>query len=250
VTLGPLAAYNTSPEWGEAGVWQSGTGLAGDDEGFVYAVVGNGRDEKENGKETPPVKRPSTVANPGYGNALLKLQLVADGNGGRALKCADWFTASDVFELNNDDQDFIGGPVLFDAPRKDGGIVKIILGGGKDGRFYLSDRDRLGQWTAGTNTAVLQADKLCTYHIHGAPVVWRKADGTTRAFVWSEKDFIKCFALDRSKFELKPLSMSDYGLPQDENRMPGGILSLSWNGRDDETAVLWASHPTREDAMN
>jgi outer membrane protein assembly factor BamB len=249
-TLAPLAAYSTAPEWGEGGVWQSGTGLAGDNEGFVYAVVGNGRDEQENGKETPPVKRPSAVTNPGYGNALLKLQLVADGNGGRALTCADWFTASDVFELNNDDQDFIGGPVLFDVPRKDGGIVKIILGAGKDGRFYLSDRDRLGQWTAGTNTTVLQADKLCTYHIHGAPVVWRKADGTTRAFVWSEKDFIKSFALDGSKFDLKPLSMSDYGLPQDENRMPGGILSLSWNGRDDETAVLWASHPTREDAMN
>jgi outer membrane protein assembly factor BamB len=245
VTLEQLAAYNTSPEWGEGGVWQSGTGLAADDEGFVYAVVGNGRDEKGD-KVWPPVTRPPTVTNPGYGNALLKLQLVADGNGGRALKSVDWFTAPDVFDLNNDDQDFIGGPVVFDAPPGDGGTVKLILGGGKDGRFYLADRDRLGQWTAGPNTA----DKLCTYHIHGAPVVWRKTDRTTRAFVWSEKDFIKCFGLDGSKFDPKPLSMSDYGLPQDENRMPGGILSLSWNGHDDETAVLWASHPTREDAMN
>jgi outer membrane protein assembly factor BamB len=249
VTLKRLAAYNTSPEWGEGGIWQSGTGLAADDEGFVYAVVGNGRDEKGD-KVWPPAKRPSTVANPGYGNAFLKLQLVADGNGGHALKYVDWFTASDVFDLNNDDQDFIGGPVLFDAPREDDETLKIILGGGKDGRFYLADRNRLGLWMAGTNTIVLQADKLCTYHIHGAPVVWRKTDGTTRAFVWSEKDFIKCFGLDGSKFDLKPLSMSDYGLPQDENRMPGGILSLSWNGHDDETAVLWASHPTREDAMN
>jgi outer membrane protein assembly factor BamB len=249
-TLGPLAAYNTAPDWGEGGVWQSGTGLAGDGDGFVFAVVGNGRDEEENGKETPPIMRPWAVTSPGYGNAMLKLQLVADAKGSCALRCTDWFTASDVFELNNDDQDFIGGPVLFEALGQDGSTRKFILSGGKDGRFYLADRDRLGHWMAGSNNAVLQADKLCTYHIHGAPVAWRKTDGETLAFVWSEKDFVKCFALAGNRFENKPLSVSDYGLPQDENRMPGGILSLSWDGHDDETAVLWASHPTRDDAMN
>ena len=42
-TLKLLAAYNTAAEWGEGGIWQSGTGLAGDGE-HIYAVVGDGAD--------------------------------------------------------------------------------------------------------------------------------------------------------------------------------------------------------------
>ena len=36
-TLAQLAVCNTAPDWGQGGIWQSGTGLAGDAEGFVYA---------------------------------------------------------------------------------------------------------------------------------------------------------------------------------------------------------------------
>jgi hypothetical protein len=129
-------------------------------------------------------------------------------------------------------------------------MLELLLGGGKDGKFYLVDCENLGKWTASSNTAILQADQLCTFHIHGAPVVWRRANGEIRAFVWSEKDFLKAFALRGSSFDKTPLSTSDYGLPQDELRMPGGVLSLSWDGKDDESAILWASHPTHEDAMN
>jgi hypothetical protein len=101
-----------------------------------------------------------------------------------------------------------------------------------------------------TNTAILQAEQLCSFHIHGAPVVWQRANGEIRAFVWSEQDFLKAFALRGTSFDKTPLSTSDYGLPQGELRMPGGVLALSWDGKDDDSAILWASHPTHEDAMN
>jgi hypothetical protein len=249
-TLARIATYNTAPDWGQGGIWQSGTGLAGDNDGNVYAVVGNGASERANNARHPPILRPAAVKSPVYGNALLKLKLVKPRKGPAKLKVVDWFTASDVFELNNVDSDFIGGPVLFEAPGKNGEMLELLLGGGKDGKFYLVDCENLGKWTAGSNTAILQADQLCTFHIHGAPVVWRRANGEIRAFVWSEKDFLKSFALRGSSFDKTPLSTSDYGLPQDELRMPGGVLSLSWDGKDDESAILWASHPTHEDAMN
>lgn len=244
-TLARLAIYNTAPDWGQGGVWQSGTGLAGDDDGYVYAVVGNGV------SESPDRARPAEVKSPVYGNALLKLKLVKPRKGPATFKIADWFTASDVFDLNNADDDFIGGPVLFEAPGKNGEQQKLLLGGGKDGKFYLVNRDNLGKWTAGTNPAILQTEqKLCKFHIHGAPVVWQRANGEIRAFVWSEKDFLKSFVLKESSFSKTPSSTSEYGLPQDEYRMPGGVLALSWNGKDDDSAILWASHPTNEDAMN
>jgi len=249
-TLSRVAIYNTAPDWGQGGVWQSGTGLAGDDEGNVYAVVGNGATENANLAKHPPNLRPAVVESPVYGNALLKLALVKPRRGPGRLQTVDWFTASDVFELNNDDTDFVSGPVLFEAPGKQGEQLKLLLGGGKDGKFYLVNRDNFGRWTADNNTDILQAEKLSTFHIHGAPVVWRKANGEIRAFVWSEKDFLKVFTLKGTAFDRTPLSMSDYRLPQDELRMPGGVLTLSWNGNDDDSAIVWASHPTHDDAMN
>ena len=247
-TLIQIAAFNTAPEWGEGGVWQSGTGLAGDAAGFIYAVVGNGRSPKENlEKRRPPLPKPSRVEAPVYGNALLKLKLDRDAG---VLRAVYWFTASDVFELNESDTDFIGGPVLFEQPGRRGKPHQYVLGGGKDGKFYLADRDNMGKWTPTDNTTILQADKLCSYHIHGAPVVWHRSKSDIRAYVWSEKDALKAFRLNGRRFEETPQSISDYRLPENENRMPGGFLSLSWDGRRPSTAVLWAAHSTREDAMN
>jgi outer membrane protein assembly factor BamB len=246
-TLTQIAVYNTAPDWGQGGVWQSGTGLACDAEGFVYAAVGNG--EKAEGRATPV-----NVAAPVYGNALLKLKLEKARKSPAKFQVADWFTASNVFELNENDDDFTGGPVLFEANDKSGKRQKLLLGGGKDGKFYLANRNKLGGWVKpiaaapGAPTAPVQ--NPCNFHIHGAPVVWQRSKGEIRAFVWSEKDSLKSFVFDGSSFGTKPISKSKYCLPENENRMPGGVLALSWNGHDDDTAVIWATHPTSADANN
>ena len=236
--LKQLAAYNTTPDWGEGGIWQSGTGLAGDGE-CVYAVVGNG---KETGDRTPP----NPVTKPEYGNALLKLKLDATAG---VLKIVDWFTTKNVFAQNDDDVDLIGGPVLFEAETGPKGERRsFLLGGGKDGHFYLAYRDKLGCWTP-DNSGILQAKQLCEYHIHGAPVVWSSGRGNTFAYVWSERDALKSFKLGSQGFG-PPRQFSEVRFPVMEDRMPGGILTLSWDGTDPESAILWASHPTRENAMN
>jgi hypothetical protein len=248
-TLKQLAVLNTAPDWGQGGVWQSGTGLSGDSDGFVYVVVGNGENPLENAKKTPPILKPKRITAPFYGNAILKLRLSRTG-ARHKFEIVDWFTASNTMELNEHDSDFIGGPVLFEEGRGRKTPRKLILGGGKDGKFYLAARNQLGKWSPKKNKRILQEEQLCNYHIHGAPVVWKNARGDISAFVWSEKDYLKKLKLAGNNFLKKPLSTSVYGLPQDELRMPGGMLALSWDGRNDETAVVWASHPTDDDAMN
>jgi hypothetical protein len=238
-TLKLLAAYNTAPEWGEGGIWQSGTGLAGDGE-HIYAVVGNGRD-------TDKRPLPDKITAPVYGNSLLKLKL--DRAAGR-LDVVDWFTTMNVFAQNDADIDLIGGPVLFEAELGAKGKRKpFLLGGGKDGFFYLAHRDHLGHWSL-NNSTILQAKRLCDYHIHGAPVVWCSAPGNTFAYVWSERDALKMYRLGARGFGPAVADESDVRLPTNEDRMPGGVLTLSWDGRDPDSAILWASHPTRENAMN
>lgn len=248
-SLRQLAVYNTAPDWGEGGVWQSGTGLAADAEGFVYAVVANGESPSENEKKHPPIRPPNSVDKPVYGNAILKLKLVRK-RGGSELRVADWFTASNTFQLNETDNDLLGGPVLFDVTVAAGASGKMVLAGGKDGNFYLADRTNLGRWMAGENTAIRQIAPLCNFHIHGAPIVWKRSESETVGFVWSEKDFLKCFLIKDAKFVAKPLSTSDYGFPQDELRMPGGMLSVSCSGTDEGSGIVWASHPTDDDSMN
>jgi hypothetical protein len=191
-TLSRVAIYNTAPDWGQGGVWQSGTGLASDDEGNVYAVVGNGATENANLAKHPPNPRPAVVESPVYGNALLKLELVKPRRGPARLQTVDWFTASDVFELNNDDTDFISGPVLFEALGKQGELLKLLLGGGKDGKFYLVNRDNLGQWMAGNNTNTLQAEKLCTFHIHGHPSYGERRTVRSGRLSGAKRTFLKC----------------------------------------------------------
>jgi hypothetical protein len=247
-TLKQLTVYNTAPDWGEGGIWQSGTGLAGDRDGYVYAVVGNGEKPSENLKKAIAV--PEVIAAPVYGNAILKLKLDTQDNV-QTLKVCDWFTASNTMDLNEHDNDFIGGPVLFDVPRGSGPARQLILGAGKDGKFYRADCQELGKYMPYVNTAILQEAQICAFHIHGAPIVWKADGGQIVAFVWSEKDQLKAFAYDGMKFDAtKPLSTSVYGFPQDELRMPGGMLSLSWDGKHNESAIVWASHPTDDDAMN
>jgi hypothetical protein len=248
-TLTQLASYNTAPDWGQGGIWQSGTGLAADDEGHIYAVVGNGESSKSNANKNPPILPPKKLLQPVYGNCILKMKLARDG-GGPSLQVVDWFMASDTMDLNDHDNDFVGGPVLFDVPPKDGSSGHLIIGGGKDGKIYLGDRNSLGHWTRKPNPKILQAENLCSFHIHGAPIIWENAKGEVVSFVWSEKDFLKALHFNGKTFDAKPLSTSLYGFPQDELRMPGGILALSSQADRDGTAVVWASHPTDDDGMN
>jgi outer membrane protein assembly factor BamB len=249
-TLKQMAVLNVSPDWGQGGIWQSGTGLASDTDGFIYVVVGNGKSSDDNEAATPPIPTPTSIEAPVYGNAVLKLKLDRTGDTA-VLRIADWFTASDTMALNSIDSDFMGGPVVFDAPIAGGPTrKKLVLGAGKDGKFYLLDRENLGHWVPLNNRQILQADKLCTYHIHGAPIVWEDSDQKINAFVWSEKDYLKKLSFEGFKFLARPSSTSVYGLPQDELRMPGGMLALSWDGKNNHSAVVWASHPTDDDAMN
>ena len=248
-SLQQLASYNTAPDWGQGGVWQSGTGLAADEEGYIYAVVGNGESSSSNAQKNPPILPPKNILKPVYGNCILKMQLTQAG-GKASLDVVDWFTASDTMNLNDFDNDFIGGPVLFDVPPVDSSSGHLVIGGGKDGKIYLCDRNFLGSWMPVENKRILQAEKLCSFHIHGAPVVWENSKGEVVAFVWSEKDFLRALRFNGKTFDAKPQSTSAYGFPEDELRMPGGILTLSADGDRDGTAIVWASHPTDDDGMN
>lgn len=276
-TLAFLACHCTTPDWGEGGIWQSGTGLAEDENGFIYYVSGNGAstfDHDTLGRYPQHLALPGTagagpfVKAPGFGCSIVKLKFRRNAAtpGASTLSVDDSYTPSDttsggeVIEghatepLNEHDFDLCAGPVLFEATSSDGTSNSLVLGGGKNGRFYVLNRGGLGGWQApvggipSKNPKALQEERLCNFHIHGAPVYWQSAPQGPSVYVWSEMDRLGGFAWDPDarKFKNKPYGVSQFGFAEGPMLMPGGFIAVSANGTTRNTGIIWASHPTAD----
>ena len=224
-TLTQTAAFNTSPDAEESGIWQSDNGPAADEDGNVYVATGNGR---------------FTVAGGGrdYGDSLLKLGL---GNGG--LHVLDYFTPFNEKALNSDDADLgSGGPMLL--PRQPGANRRLALVGGKDGNLYVLDRGRLGKYQADSNTNAVQVIRF-RGGVYSAPAYWNG-----HVYFLASGDYVSAFAVNKERLADKPdaVGTQRFGNPGatpaiSANGTHNGIVWLietkTWNGAD-RPAILHA----------
>lgn len=125
------SALNVSANGFKSGIWMGGGAPAFDSSGNVYLSVGNGTFDNNNGD---------------WGDSFLK---ISSTNG--ALAVVDSFTPFNQHSLENFDIDFGSGGVLI-LPDQAGGIPHEAISGGKDGNFYLVNRDNLGGFGATSNT--------------------------------------------------------------------------------------------------
>ena len=107
---------------GEGGIWMSGQGPSADGKGNIFLTTGNG---SYDGKTD-------------FGDSVLRFSLVAG-----KLKLADHFTPNNQEELKDEDADLGSAGVLL-VPDSN-----LLIGGGKEGRLYLIDRDAMGKQLAG-----------------------------------------------------------------------------------------------------
>jgi alpha-glucosidase len=217
------------------GIWQSGNGLASDDEGSIYLSTGDGAwDGKRN-----------------FSDSYLRLD--------KDLNIKDWFTPwNHLTELDDQDVDLgSGGPVLLPG--------RLLVGGGKEGKLYVIRRDYLGHLSnsldAESHSIVqeMQVTQLppnparacsnCFRHLHGSPVYWPTPDGL-HMYVWPEMEKLKAFKMSNGLFvadglspESAPMQMSE-----DITSMPGGILVVSSDGGRIGSGIVWAALPKAQDA--
>jgi hypothetical protein len=200
-TLKQVSVLNTSPTGSEASIWQSGQGPAVDEEGNVYVVTGNGSWDG--------------VRN--FSESFMKLT--------PRLTLLDWFTPTNHFALDKDDQDLdSSGATLIPG-------THLVLGGGKEGVLYTLDTRKLGH--LGDEHAI-QHFRATASHLHSL-VFWQSAKAGSLLYVWGQRDKAKVYRLDGDKIEEKPLMMRD--IPNEGH--PGAMLSLSANGNKD--GILWAA---------
>ncbi|GAA2718019.1 MULTISPECIES: hypothetical protein [Streptomyces] len=227
-TLRPAGAFVSTPHTGLGGIWQAGRGLGVDEEGCLYLMTGNGG-FRSDGSD--------------LGDCVVKLR--------PGLTVADWFSPFNNAALDADDTDLgSSGPLLIPGTRR-------LLGGGKEGKFYLLDMDDLGHFHAGSDSQIPQSFSVvppdgARHHIHGGAVYGDFAGSGPWVYVWPENAFLRAYRFRGALLDPAPVSTSTtvdpVGVPGGSPGMPGGFLSVSADGTDPASGLVWASHPYRADA--
>jgi hypothetical protein len=213
-TLQQTGAFCVTPDGERAGIWQSGQAPSVDAAGNVYVSIGNGTWDG--------------VRN--FGESIVKLNA-------NLSSVLDWFTPDDWSVLNGLDLDLGSAGILLVPGSND------VVGAGKDGHIYVLDRGSMGHTQTG-NGQIVQVFPVASENIHGAPAYWNGPAGPW-IYVWGEEDKLKAFAFNGSTFNTTPISQSTFPAPPG---MPGGFLTISANGSQAGSGILWASLPYAEDA--
>jgi hypothetical protein len=204
-TLQQVAVFNTTPNGGLGGIWQSGGGPAADAAGNIYVVTGNGTFD----------------ANADYGDTFLKLTPTAAG-----LTVASSFTPFDQALLDARDEDLgSAGPILL--PDQPGGDPHLLIGAGKEGKMYVLNRDALGGFDPSEDHVVEELPQSIT-SAFDTPGYFNG-----QVYFGGIGDALKAFALTGGQLSPTPSSQSSvvFGYP-------GTTPSISADGS--ANGIVWA----------
>ena len=138
-TLLQLGVFNDALDTKSAhgNIWQSGGGLATDDNGNIFFATANGPFD-------------ANLGNNDYGSSIVRLGW---GAGGLALQ--DYFTPYNEAMLSAEDLDVSSAGVTI-LPDQPGPHPHLIVGSGKEGSIYLLDRDNMGHFNSVDNRQIVQ----------------------------------------------------------------------------------------------
>jgi hypothetical protein len=210
-TLAQTAALDLAPDNYGGGMWMGGAGPAADSSGNVYTISGNGfGGNPEGGLPTGS-----------YNNSMVKLS-TSDG-----LSVADYFAPDITTADNQADLDFGSvGPLLVDLVDSSSITHHLAMSGGKDGQFYVVDRDNMGQFNSG-NDNIYQQFTLSGGLNFSTPVYF---NGTV--YVCPANSKLDAFAISDAKLVTPPAqSGNTFG-------GSGAVLSVSSNGSTG--GIVWA----------
>ena len=226
-TLQRAVVYNDTPNGSSAGIWMSGQAPSADTDGNLYLSTGNGTvGTTSNRRDT--INR---------GESFLKLT-----RNGTNFTIASWFTPYNFTNLENGDVD-LGSAGLLLIPG-----TTLALSGGKEGKYYLVNRDNMGGLSGSTtaDTNIVQSFSPSSHQIHGGPIWW-DGPGASYAYVQTATDYLRQYKFDppTGKFLLPNFAQSPTAAAGGQ---PGGILALSANGTNAGSGIVWATHNVSGDA--
>jgi hypothetical protein len=225
-TLQLTAVFNTTPNGGLGGIWQSGGRLAVDAAGNLYFETGNGTfDTTLNGNGMP--------VNGDYGDSFVKLAVdpsstpTMQNQNGWGLKAVDYFTPFDQSSLDSADLDLgSGGPVLLPDSGGSAAHPHLLVGAGKEGRIYLIDRDNMGHFNAGSDQIVQETSNGTISGSFDTPAFFNGSlyyvGGSN---IGNPNDVGKTFSISSATLNATPTTKGP-----DTYSYPGSTPSISANG--------------------
>ena len=224
-TLQQTRVYNSTPDGYFGGIWMSGAAPSADEQGNIYAAVGNGSIGARND--------PNAIIN----RSESALKLIPSGN---SFTVGSFFSPSNIADLEAADLDF-GVTQMMLLPNTDRVVTSC-----KDGHIYLLNRNNMGGYNATTNNVVQDIDLGVNAHLRSS-LSYYKGEGKEWMYSWSENALLKAFPYNRTSgtFDLNNTISSGVQGPVGNN---GALLSVSSDGSADSTAILWASYAANGDA--
>ena len=211
-TLGLVGAFCDTPNSRRGGTWMAGRAPVIDSSGNAYFVTGNGTYDGETE----------------FGDSALRFSvspssLTLTGS----LSLADWFAPADYDYLDENDLDF-GSNGAIRIPNSN-----VIVAGGKESILFVLNMNNLGKEVTG-NTQVLQTIDLNGGAIRSGPAYWNGF-----LCIWADDDHAKVFQFNSSTstFNSSPTVMSSTA----SEGPPGGALTISANGTNTNSGVLWSA---------
>ena len=217
-TLAPVpgGAFNTTPNhigttsYSRGGIWMGGGAPAIDSAGYLYVLTGNG------------TFNANVAGGTNYGDSVIKLSTTG------GLSTFDYFSPSNESTLDTNDTDLGSGgaAILIDQPS--GPVQHLLIGGGKDGRLFLLNRDSMGRFNSGSN-AVIQTISLGSASF-ATPAFWQNS-----LYIAGESGELKQFVFNPSTglfgSNAASQSVSAY-------EFPGATASVSSSGTTN--GIVWA----------
>ncbi|MGD8427370.1 MAG: hypothetical protein PVH63_07040 [Balneolaceae bacterium] len=217
--------FNDTPDGYAGGMWESGAGMAADEQGNLYVVAGNGT-VGNNGDPTNLINR---------GESSMKLT-----PSGSTLEIESFFTPYDYQNLNNYDLDYgsLGALIIPNS--------NYYVTGGKGGNIYLLDKDNMGGYQPSSNQ-VQQTIKLSSEAKMHCQAAYYKGSSKEYVYVWSENEPLRAYPFNRTSNLLDEGNQitSKANGPTGES---GAVLSVSSNASKDGTGILWASYASSGNA--
>ena len=205
-SLQQKAIFNDTPDGAGGGLWNSGGAPVIDDlTGNVYIMTGVDQDD-------PPS---------GYNDSFLRLS-------GDSLSVEDFFQPDDAAFLALNDADLASGsPVLM--PDNSSASPHELIGGGKDGKIFVVNRDSMGSFSPTTNNVIqtVQTGVKQFGNIFSTPAYW---NGTL--YVHCSGDVLHAFTWGNGLLSSQPAQIGQPVL-----NAHGATVSISSNGSG--SGIVW-----------
>lgn len=213
------AVFNSTPNSGQGGIWQSGRGLATDSSGDIYLTTGNAT-----GATVTTGTASGDAAKGDY--PMRFVQLTSAGQFLASYPPPKYAT------LNQYDLDFSSsGPLQIPG-------TNLLIAGGKDGVVYLFNPSNLATpkqsfQATGTVTCPDNAENACD-QVHDLGF-WN-----SRLYIWGAQDVLRAynFNTSTSQFSTTPSSKGSIATPYSP-----AALAISANGTTAGTGIVWAITP-------